>query len=252
MAADTMYIGINPTASGRPHALAVLDAGLRIEKLTKASFDDILAAITGYSVAVCGVDAPGAPCKGLLTDKDYRRKLGLDAGQERYNHYRVCEYELRRRRIAIYNAPREAKQAPSWMQEGWRFYEALRKAGFVEHPRSGAKRMFETFPHAAFTALAGRRPYGKSSMEGLLQRQMILFNEGVEVPDPMTQLEEWTSHRLITGQLPREDLLDHDRLDALMAAYTAYIVDREPGEITTVGDPVEGQIILPTMLNEKY
>ncbi len=113
--------------------------------------------------------------------------------------------------------------------------------------------MVETYPHAAFTALVGKRPYSKSSIEGLLQRQLVLFEEGVEVPDPMPHLEEWTRHRIKTGQIGREGILDHDSLDALMAAYTAFMVDKEPRSIIMLGDIMEGQMVLPVdSLKELY
>ena len=40
-------------------------------------------------------------------------------------------------------------------------------------------------------------------------------------------------------------LLVHDELDALVSAYTAYLAARHPERITLVGDPAEGQIVVP-------
>jgi predicted RNase H-like nuclease len=180
-----------------------------------------------------------------MADKEYRRRLGLEPGSRSYSNYRVCEYELRRRGINLYNTPLDPQQAKAWMQEGWKLYARLREAGFVEYPHPGARRMFETFPHGGFAVLAGRKPYPKSSVRGLLQRQLILFDEGVAVPDPMLNLEEWTRHRIMTGQLSQEGLYKHDQLDALMAAYTAFKAEKEPREVIRVGDSGEGQIVLP-------
>ncbi len=73
------------------------------------------------------------------------------------------------------------------------------------------------------------------------------------MPDPMMALEEWTRHHLMRGQLNMADIYSHDELDALAAAYTAYVLAREPHNTTAVGDPAEGQIILPTgALKERY
>lgn len=241
----TVYIGIDPTAGIRPSTFAILSERLKIEKMGRASIDEIVEIVKAHSVAVCAVAAPIGPAKGLLVDPDYRRRLGLEPKRTSYSSLRVCEYELRKRKIAIYSTPKNPDQAPQWMKEGWRLLDGLRKAGFVEYPRAGERRILETYPPASFTVLVGRRPYSKSSIEGLLQRQLILFEEGVAVPDPMPHLEEWTRHRIKTGQIGRENILDHNSLDALMAAYTAFVVDKEPRNVVALGDTAEGQLVLP-------
>jgi predicted RNase H-like nuclease len=181
----------------------------------------------------------------LLTDKEYRVRIGLEREGVSYQGCRTGEYELRRRKITLYNTPVDAESAPSWMQTGWHIYDALRKHGFVDYPKSGNRRVFETYPHGSYTALIKHKPYPKSSVRGLLQRQLILYDEGVGVPDPMDILEEWTRHRIMTGQLENKGLFDHDQLDAVMAAYTAFLVAREPHNTIAVGDLIDGQIVLP-------
>jgi len=245
MPGDTVFIGIDPTAGVRHSTIAVLDGRLKILRLEDMPLDQIAEIVTGYGSAVCGIDAPISLNKGLMADQEYRRRLGLDAHSGSYNGYRVCEYELRRRGINLYATPRDVSQARTWMKEGWKLYERLRSAGYVEYPQSGPRRMFETFPHGGFSVIIGHRPYPKSSMRGLLQRQLILFDEGLDVPDAMLNLEEWTRHRIMTGQLTTHGLKTHDQLDALMAAYTAFKAEREPNEVSRVGDPSEGLIILP-------
>jgi predicted RNase H-like nuclease len=82
---------------------------------------------------------------------------------------------------------------------------------------------------------------------------MVLYDEGLGVPNPMHILEEWTRHRLLTGQLNLDELYGHDALDALVSAYTAFMLDREPHHTIAVGDAAEGQIVLPTsVLRDSY
>jgi hypothetical protein len=57
--------------------------------------------------------------------------------------------------------------------------------------------------------------------------------------------EEITRHRLLQGMLPIEDLFEAEELDALVAAYSAWMAGNEPDKISFIGDPVEGQILLP-------
>jgi predicted RNase H-like nuclease len=61
----------------------------------------------------------------------------------------------------------------------------------------------------------------------------------------MHVLEEITRHHLLTGDLPLTGLYDHNQLDALMAAYTAYLVGNKPARVSQVGDRDEGLITLP-------
>ena len=58
--------------------------------------------------------------------------------------------------------------------------------------------------------------------------------------------EEITRHRLLNGVLPIEDLYQVEELDALVAAYTAWVAGTQPDQISFLGDSLEGQIVLPT------
>ena len=67
----------------------------------------------------------------------------------------------------------------------------------------------------------------------------------MNVPDPMRFFEEITRHKLLKGILPNEDLYTPGELDALVSAYTAWLIANHPEQVTLLGDPVEGQIVLP-------
>ncbi len=247
MTNEAVFIGIE-LAGGRSITYAVLNARLQIEKKGVLPLDDLVEAILTYPLAVCAVNAPIGPSRGLLSDPNIRERLGLDPELATFTQHRVCEYELKRRGLNIYNTPSDPLTAPHWMQVGWQLYNRLRRAGYVEYPRSGTRRMLETYPPAAFATFAGRRPYSKRSVEGRLQRQIILDEAGVKVPNAMNFLEEWTRHRIMTGQLNvdrTDQLFAPNTLDALIAAYTAYLVENEPLRTIAIGDVLEGQIVLP-------
>jgi hypothetical protein len=191
--------------------------------------------------------------KGLLTNPDYRRRIGLPPKTKTYINYRMCEYELRRRGISFRGTPLDVERMPGWMKVGQKLYEALRSHGFVEHPRPGRRLMCEAHAKGSYTALIGRLPYPKRSIEGRLQRQLLLYEEGLDLPDPMSLLEEFTRHRLLTGEIDASRLYGHLLLNALMCAYTAFLLKSEPHHTSTVGDPSEGIIVLPSAeLKELY
>lgn len=251
----TVFIGVDLTAGTRPISYVVLDAQRALLARGEGSFDDVLSLVTGYERAICAVDAPQGHNAGLMADPEYRARLGIPRSKKSYTAYRVCEYELRRRGIGLYNTPLDPEDAQGWMQVGWRFYRALWDADFVNWPGGNAGRqVLEIHPHACYTAMLGHRPLRKTTLEGRLQRQLVLHRAGVDVPNPMRALTELTPHRLLMGDISMVGLLyDHDTLDAAAAAYTAWLAANRPDDVTAAGDPDEGTIVVPAReLKEQY
>ncbi len=247
-----LYLGIDTTAGRRPFTYALLDEALAVRECGEGRFDEVVDLVTARAPAVVAVDAPQSPNRGLMMRADVRRRYGLAADGKGWRDCKVCEYELRRHGIGLYLTPGDPARAPTWMQMGFRLYAALRAAGYPIHqPGAPAERaLLEVHPHGCFTVLLGRRPLRKDTLEGRLQRQLVLYDEGLDVPDPMEAVEELTPHHLRAGTLTFPGLRTHDELDALVAAYTAYLADRRPARTTAVGDPEEGQIILPVAPEE--
>lgn len=249
---DTVYIGIDPTAGRRPMNYAVLDGDLKLVARGLGKLDKMLEVIAGYASAVVAVDAPQSVNGGLMAEAARRENYGLPPTGTRWVEYKVCEYELRRRGIRLYNTPGEAEAAPTWMQLGFKLYDALKDLGYQMHQPGAAaeKQMLEVHPHACYTVLLGRVPLRKDSLEGRMQRQLVLYREGLDIPDAMESFEEITRHHLLQGTLTLPGLFTHDELDALVSAYTAYLAARQPERVTLVGDLAEGQIVVPVAADE--
>lgn len=245
---STVYIGLDPTAGRRPINYAVLDENLRLAARGLGKKDKILDVIAAYESAVVAIDAPQSPNGGLMAEAARRENYGLSPNTTTWANYKVCEYELRRRGIRLYNTPGEVEAAPRWMQVGFELYAALKEMGYALYgsAESGDRRLLEVHPHACYTVLLGHVPLRKDSLEGRMQRQLALYREGLDVPDAMEAFEEITRHHLLEGALTLPGLFTHDELDALVSAYTAYLAARHPERVTPVGDPGEGQIIVPT------
>ncbi len=255
---DTVFVGIDPTAGKRPIHYAVLDRRLRRQHLASGTLDQVLAVVLDYPAAIVAVDAPQTPNGGLLCQPERRASLGLPPRSKTWTGYKVCEYELRKRGIGLYGTPADPAEAPRWMQVGFELFQALRAAGFEPYREGGLgarRQVLEVHPHACYTVMLGHLPLTKTAMEGRLQRQLVLFREGVDVDDPMNVLEEVTPHRLLSQSFDLPGLLDHDSLDALIAAYTAFMTAQGPECVSVVGDADEGQIVLPVAaerLQPKY
>ncbi len=249
---NPVYIGLDPTAGRRPINYAILDGGLKLLTRGLGKLDKVLEVIRNFPSAVVAVDAPQSPNAGLMAEAARRANYGLPPDSATWANFKVGEYELRRRGIRLYNTPGEAEAAPAWMKLGFQLYAALKEQGYVIYQpgETAEKQMLEVHPHACYTVLLGRVPMKKDSLEGRLQRQLVLYREEIDVPDAMGAVEEITRHHLLQGTLTLPGLFTHDELDALVSAYTAYLAARHPERVTGVGDAVEGQIVAPVSPGE--
>jgi hypothetical protein len=253
---DAVYIGIDPTAGERPMQYAALDADLGILSLDKGDLETVMAFVAGQVGAFVAIAAPKSPNQGLLQQSEIRRRYNLRPGSKTWGQWRVCEYELRRRNVRLYNTPNAAEAAPGWIKTSFLLFKRLGKMGYstyIHGEQVEPRILIEVNPHACFATLLERRPMLKRTLEGRLQRQLVLYLEGLDVSNPMHALEEITRHHLLTGHLPLEGLHDQEELYALVAAYTAYLVALKPERICQVGDKGEGLITLPVPdLREHY
>jgi predicted nuclease with RNAse H fold len=244
----SMYVGIDPTAGVRPMHYAVLDHDLRLVALNKGDLEAVLAFVGGLEAAVVAVDAPQSPNQGRMLEAEVRRRFNLAPDGRSWGQWKVCEYELRRRNIRLYNTPDREEDAPKWIRTGFALYRRLAGMGygfFVRGEEAQPRTMLEVHPHACYAVLLGHRPFLKRTLEGRLQRQLVLYLQGIDISDPLKVLEEITRHHLLRGELPLQGLCDHDELDALAAAYCAYLVGCKPERVCQVGEEAEGLITLP-------
>ncbi|MEZ0395655.1 MAG: DUF429 domain-containing protein [Anaerolineales bacterium] len=247
-----MFVGIDPTAGRQPFTLAALGGDGRLAALRSGELDEVMAFLDGPASVCVAVNAPQRPNTGLV-----RRRL---EGQRstptplRGADLRLAEAELRQRGIPVSITPGRRELCAAWQQAGFDLYARLQARGFRPYPAEGAAFQFlETHPHAAFCALLGQAPLSKPSVEGRLQRQLILFEAGMGLRDPMDFFEEITRHKLLKGLLPLDVIYAPEELDALVAAYTAYRAATAPEEVCMVGDAEEGRLVLPVgVLKESY
>lgn len=249
---EPVFIGIDPTSGRSSFTYAVLDRDLHLVTLADGDIDDVIAVLDGRSAAVVAINAPAAVNRGLVGRK---MKKEMEAPhQVRGAQMRLAEYELREHGITVSGTPSNAASSPAWMQMGFDLYRRLEKLGFVKYPGNDSpKQVLETHPHACFCVLTETIPQPKPSLEGRLQRQLVLYEQGLRIQDPMDFFEEITRHKMIKGLWPLDLLYLPEQLDALAAAYTAWLVVNKPAQTCAVGDPKEGRIFLPKdQLKDKY
>jgi hypothetical protein len=246
------FVGVDPTAGRHPFTYAAVDQDCQLIALSAGEIEDVLTFLSGQQAVVVAINAPQRPNRGLVRGR--LEKLSLPSGQLRGSDMRMGEYELREHGIVVSPTPSRPETCSAWMQMGFDLYRRIGEAGFKQYPAEKATHQWmETHPHAAFCSILGQLPLPKPTLEGRLQRQVALHDQGMGIKDPMEFFEEITRHKLLHGVLPMEYIYLPEELDSLVAAYLAFCAVTSPQDITFVGDKDEGQIALPVMgLKEKY
>lgn len=233
MSQGEVVVGVD-VAARKPSVAVVLRCGrtARVEGWFEADArhkEGLLALldwVAAHRPAVVAIDAPQWFNRRLLPE----------------SRLRVCDWELRRRGLPLYQVPARGEELPPWMAVGFALYRGLQRRGF-ERPEDGglpasfgrAPAVLEVSPHASFEALlrearvtqavvADRRLPRKTTGEGALLRLRLLRLARLE-------WDWWTRY------------LDHDAIDALGAAATAWRYLQ--GTAGSVGDAAEGLLWLP-------
>ena len=249
---DSVFIGIDSTSANKSFTYAALDKNLNLVALADGELDDVTAFAAGQQSATVAINTPANVNRGLVRAK--MKKEMLTPHKVRAAEYRLAEHQLRERGIAVSGTPASVGVCPAWMQVGFSLYRKLEKMGFKKYASEAqTHQIIETHPHACYCVLSGDTPLPKPTLEGKLQRQLLLYERGVQIKDPMDFFEEITRHKMIKGIWPLELLYLPEQLDALVAAYTAWLVVHKPEHTISIGDIKEGKIILPVSeLKEKY
>lgn len=136
------------------------------------------------------------------------------------------------------NIPSTKKQRVSFSD----FKRKIPKTGVKPYgAKAASKQFFETDAPECFRTLIGKAPLSRRTFEGRVQRGLILYDQGLRITDPMDFFEEITRHHMLSGVFPNELLYSASELDALAAAYVAWLAVNEPGQIVTTTD----KLILP-------
>jgi hypothetical protein len=124
-----------------------------------------------------------------------------------------------------------------------KFQEKIIEAGFQPYStKEGTRLWAESDAEECYLTfqpvLLSRR-----SLEGRLQRAVILYEEGLQISDPMDFFEEITRHKLLQGVLPVGNIYSFRELDALIMAYLSWMAGN-PSEKVVLRD----QTLLPKII----
>jgi predicted nuclease with RNAse H fold len=240
----TTFVGIDPSGGRFPFTYAAFDQGCQLVAVAACELEEVLAFLGRLQEVVVAINAPRNPNTGLVRKKLEQQHLA--PGHLRGADMRQAEFDLRERGISVSPTASRQDKCAAWMQTGFDFYRILEELGYKPFPSINTTHQWlETHPQAAYCALLGQILLPKPTLEGRLQRQLVLYEQNLGIKDPMEFFEEITRHRFLKGVLPMEIIYSAEELDALVAAFTAYHVVFQPTQVVWVGDTEEGQIAIP-------
>lgn len=248
----TTCIGIDIAPSRRPFSYAALDNNKRLLALGQCQVLEVLAFTSGQERALIALNAPFQPNQGLMQQDEIRARFSPRPKANRWTDLRLAEYELHTTGITVPHTPAREKDCHGWQRHGFTLAENFSSYGYQQYSASeGAPRqMLETQTDAIFHLVTGNEPAEDRSLEGRLQRQLLLHEHDMPVIDPMDLFEEITRFRLLKGELAVNDVLSTGELNALMAAWMAWLAVNEPEKIQKFGAAEEGEIFLPMAKEE--
>jgi hypothetical protein len=248
----TVFIGIDVSSGRRGFTYAALDLDRHLLALCQGDLQEMVAYTAGQSAAFAAISAPARPNQGLLAQVERQEGL-FPVTDGKAVQMRLAEHELTQRGITTLRTPSSVEACPAWMRQGFELYHHLQAVGYQAYPCQDAPRQYlETPAEAAYWSLFGLAPFPPGTLESRLQRQLVLYEHSLPVRDPLNFFEEVTRHRLLKGILPMENIHAPAELNALALAYTAWLAALEPPQVTRLGDPVEGEIVLPAVqLNQR-
>ena len=244
-----MGVEINHAAGRlrRAFVYAALDADRELLAIGTGDREEVLAYLGGQQAAYVAINAPRRPNIGAINQEGNQQELfGFDATAKPPASARLCEAMLEAQGFKITGTPEKVKACPHWMRQGFDLYRRLAAFGYETYPNEGAPRQsLETQGDAIFwRLLSGKMPLPES-LEGRLQRQLILHDQQMPVKDAMDFFLEITRHKLIHGEIPDQEIHPFLELNALAAAHVAWQAAFQPQKLERLGDPDEGQMTLP-------
>jgi predicted nuclease with RNAse H fold len=206
------FVGMDLTTSPRKKtACAVLDAGLHLrDQVLLGSDEEIVAFAEVYRPALIAIDAPLSLPLGLCCLEEACSCQSVSPRKGRQ-----CERELSALGIGCYYTTKRS------IIKGMVYRGICLKADLQERGHT----VIEVYPYASRLRLFGSLPR-KTTVAGRWALQEDLQRLISSVPSP------------------QRELLSHDTLDALQAAYTGFLYGC--GETEALGDPLEGLLHIPT------
>lgn len=248
------YVGLDVTPHRQPITLAAVDHRLELVNLQSGGISEILNFLVEQSRLMIAVNCPQSLNRELMDSHGFRQTLLPAPHPSHWTDLRVVEYLFAQNGISIHRTPAKLANAPKWMKRGFQLYAQLIDVAKCQlYPTADTfHQYFESHADAFFQAKLHSKPFEENSLEGRLQRQLVLYEKDMPVKDPMLFFEEVTRYKMLHSILPLEEILSISQLNALAMANTAWLAGNQPEELMRLGNPEEGWLYIPHMPELKH
>lgn len=238
--AFSSFIGVDAAPGRRPFTYICLDSSRKLLAVGSGTAVDVLSFAFGQSTTLLAFSPPHRPGQA-------------PSGRSGGRILALSDFLLQKE----WNWPAESgfprnppPECPSWLRASFLLIDQLQELGFrlFASDEEAPRQWLETQAEAAYSALLERPPLGAATLEGRLQRQLVLADLGLDVPDAMEFFEEITRYRLLRGILPMEKVLPAAELNAWMAAQIAWMALYQPEALQPVTPQGNHVVYLPLSL----
>ncbi len=242
-----VYLGIDISFGPKPVTLVALDENQQAIAISSGDTADALAFAAGQTGgALAAINAAARPNRERMKREEVRGSLSPAPAKGKYTQLRQVEYELIQAGIEVRHTSASAGRGLPSVRRGFALIEKLEEMGYVPFPAENALHQWLEVPaDAAIGSLLGVTPLPAGTLEGRIQRQLALQDQGLNVPDAMDFFEEITRYRLLKSILPTKGIFPQAELNAWTAAHTAWLADHHPEQVRRFGEEEEGLVFLP-------
>ncbi len=245
---NVIYIGIDPSDERQNYSLAAMDEEENILALSRGRLDGILSFAAGQTSALIAIHVP------YSTPKDPKKKKGSNT--QHIKESRWDEQNVQPSLSVDFTAPGNPNNSIAQFkihrnteafQKSRVLCEQLTGLGYIAYQDTECTRGFlMTHTESVCYRIISAPLFAGKTLEGRLQRQLLLAECGVKVADPMVFFEEVTRYKLLHGVLPINKIYDPMELNAMICSYVAWGVQHLSGKKMCKMDAGTESIWLPT------
>ncbi len=238
---EEVYVGVEVNPSGRKFTWAALNNRKELLTYQKTPLDRLLIFCKNIPRVTIGIETPAVRCrngKPALPGLEY-------AGHPNGWTLPAWQEALLAKNI---QPPAGGSQPGSPYLQSPGLVEFYRQVFALEHIT-----LTQVNGYVSLCCLLGQLPLPKASLEGKIQRQLILVEQGLNLPDPMSYFEELTRFKILHGMLPEKIILPLAYLNVILAAYTVWKEHNEAVDTLQIGNPPDAAIVIPVpALRDRY
>jgi len=241
------YLGIDIGVGVKSVTLVALDENQQVAAISNGNAGDALAFAAGQPAgALVGINATARHNRGRMAREESPDSVVSALPMRKLKGLRQVEFDLLQAGFSDLPTSASAEKTLPFARHGLALVEKLEELGYEHFPAEESPRQWLEVPaDAAFHSLLGVKPLPAETLEGRIQRQLALLDEGLDVPDAMDFFEEITRYRLLKSILPDKNIFPQAELNAWIVAHTAWLADWHPTQVTRFGEEEEGIVFLP-------